>query len=199
MPRPDFLQYPVRTKRIRAALLLLPLLSVLSAQEKSPRAPDLRAALTRHLDLAYTMPYHRTAEEWLARKEALRRQILVSAGIWPPPPRGSLNANIFDRSQDAGDSGNPARRRLPDGPRHQRPCASLGRRGPVRLPGGMGPRSLGLPRQAGPGPRCPGSVGGSLTPGVAAALTAGAPEIESLPTDISDRRRVGRGAGRSYS
>ena len=66
-------------------------------QEKPSRQEDYRAAVTRHLDMTYSMPYYRTREEWLARKETLRRQILVAAGLWPTPAKCPLNARVFDR------------------------------------------------------------------------------------------------------
>jgi len=68
-----------------------------SPQEKTSRPIDQRAAMTRHLDMSYSMPYYRTKEEWLARREALRRQILFAAGLWPTPAKTPLNPRIFGR------------------------------------------------------------------------------------------------------
>ena len=58
---------------------------------------DRRAAVIRHLDMPYTMPVYKTQEEWLARKEFLRQQILVSTGLWPMPKKCPLKAKILDR------------------------------------------------------------------------------------------------------
>lgn len=63
---------------------------------------DRRATEIRHLNLTYTFPAYRTKEEWLKRAEGLRRQILVSAGLWPTPPKGELNAQVFGKV-DRGD------------------------------------------------------------------------------------------------
>ncbi len=68
-----------------------------AAQERTSRPEDWRAAVTRHLDMNFSMPYYRSREEWLARKEALRSQILVAAGLWPTPSKCPLNARIYDR------------------------------------------------------------------------------------------------------
>src|SRR5688572_27880089 len=65
-------------------------------------ATDGRSPVIRHLNLTYSFPEYRTKEEWLKRAENLRRQILTSAGLWPMPPKGELNARIFGRV-DRGD------------------------------------------------------------------------------------------------
>ncbi len=67
-----------------------------------PVPPDRRAAVVRHLDMPYTMPVYGTKEEWLARKEFLRRQILVSTGLWPLPKKTPLKPRIFGK-MDHGD------------------------------------------------------------------------------------------------
>jgi dienelactone hydrolase len=72
------------------------------AQEKTTRPEDIRATITRHLDMTYTMPSYATKEEWLARKASLRMQILVAAGLWPTPERCPLNAQVFDRLERSG-------------------------------------------------------------------------------------------------
>ena len=43
------------------------------------------------------MGSYRDREEWLQRKESLRKQILVAAGLWPQPQKTPLNSQIFDR------------------------------------------------------------------------------------------------------
>lgn len=63
--------------------------------------PDSRAVI-RHVDMKYTMPEFRTKEEWSARKESLRRQILVAAGLWPAPFKCPLNAQAFGRLERKG-------------------------------------------------------------------------------------------------
>jgi dienelactone hydrolase len=81
---------------------LLALAADISPQEKSSRPGDQRAAVTRHLNMNYSTPFYRTKEEWLARKESLRLQILVAAGLWPAPTKCSLNAQIFSRLDRKG-------------------------------------------------------------------------------------------------
>ncbi len=86
-------------KSIPVFLVLCAGLSI--AQEKTSRPQDVRAALTRHLDMVYTMPSY-VKEEWLARKAALRMQLLVAAGLWPTPEKCPLNAKVFDRRDRNG-------------------------------------------------------------------------------------------------
>ena len=66
-------------------------------QEKTTRPEDTRAAVSRHLDMPVAMGSYRDREEWLQRKESLRKQILVAAGLWPQPQKTPLNSQIFDR------------------------------------------------------------------------------------------------------
>lgn len=77
-----------------------------AAQNKGPDkgspAQDRRLTEVRDLNKVYTFTGYRTKEEWLARAEQLRRQILVSAGLQPMPPKGPLNARIFDRIERQG-------------------------------------------------------------------------------------------------
>jgi hypothetical protein len=44
----------------------------------------------------------RSPEAWRARSEDIRRQILVSAGLWPELDRGPVKAEIFDRRERDG-------------------------------------------------------------------------------------------------
>lgn len=66
------------------------------------QAADGRLGEPRHLDLTYSLPEYRTKEEWLTRAAALRKQILVSAGLWPMPPKTPLKPVVFDKL-DRGD------------------------------------------------------------------------------------------------
>jgi hypothetical protein len=36
-------------------------------------------------------------DDWLKRRESLRRQILMSTGMWPMPPKGPLNPQVYGR------------------------------------------------------------------------------------------------------
>lgn len=65
-------------------------------------ATDRRMSEIRHLDLPYTFPTYSSREEWHARAETLKKQILVSAGLWPTPPRTTIAPAIFGKI-DRGD------------------------------------------------------------------------------------------------
>lgn len=67
------------------------------AQENRPPVQDRRLTEVCDLNKVYTFTGYRTKEEWLARAEYLRGQILASAGLWPRPAKCPLNARIFDR------------------------------------------------------------------------------------------------------
>ncbi len=55
-------------------------------------------------DLNGYCPFHvpETPQQWKARREYVRRQVLVSQGLWPLPPKTPLNAVIHSR-RDMGD------------------------------------------------------------------------------------------------
>jgi dienelactone hydrolase len=86
------------TALIVAVIALLP--TAIAAQ--SVPSADRRATELRHLDLTYNFAAPGTKEEWLKRAAELRQQILVSAGLWPTPPKHALNAQIFGKV-DRGD------------------------------------------------------------------------------------------------
>src|SRR5262245_2688006 len=75
-----------------AALLLAAAATAPAARRADTPSPDQRAAVTRHLDMTYTMPEYRTREAWLERRRALRLQILSSAGLQPMPEKTPLAA-----------------------------------------------------------------------------------------------------------
>jgi dienelactone hydrolase len=51
----------------------------------------------RRLDQPNVLPTYHSLEAWQAQAATLRRQILVSAGLWPLPERTALNPVIFGR------------------------------------------------------------------------------------------------------
>ncbi len=82
-------------------LVLLIVIAVsLSGLAQIP-ATDSRREI-RHLDLPYSLPEHKTKEAWLARAAELRKQILVSSGLWPMPEKQPIKATIFGKL-DRGD------------------------------------------------------------------------------------------------
>jgi dienelactone hydrolase len=85
--------------RIFALLLFTALCKVVAAQEIP--ATDSRREI-RHLDLTYSLPEYKTKEAWLVRAAELRKQILVSAGLWPMPEKSPIKAAMFGKL-DRGD------------------------------------------------------------------------------------------------
>ncbi|HKQ74549.1 MAG TPA: acetylxylan esterase, partial [Blastocatellia bacterium] len=63
---------------------------------------DLRLTQIRHLDLTYDFAGYRSKEEWMDRAARLKKQILVSAGLWPFPAKTPIKATIFGKV-DRGD------------------------------------------------------------------------------------------------
>jgi hypothetical protein len=85
----------------RALVLLLALAQSASLAQESPKN-DLRLTEIRHLDLTYDFAEYRSQEEWLDRAARLKKQILVSAGLWPAPAKTHLQPTIFGKV-DRGD------------------------------------------------------------------------------------------------
>lgn len=52
---------------------------------------DSRLTQVRHLNLRYDLPAYRTAGEWRQRAEALRWQVQIACGLFPPLPKPPLN------------------------------------------------------------------------------------------------------------
>ncbi|MHB0878898.1 MAG: acetylxylan esterase [Anaerolineae bacterium] len=48
----------------------------------------------RHTDTVFIFPGYGSREQWQARKEHLRRRILIGAGLWPSPEREPLNPRV---------------------------------------------------------------------------------------------------------
>src|SRR5215475_2110434 len=72
------------TKRIRIKALPLFILAAFNCTlAQDPPAADPRLSEIRHLDLTYSFPQYHSKDDWLARAESLRKQILFSAGLWP--------------------------------------------------------------------------------------------------------------------
>lgn len=82
---------------ISCLCLLLGILPALTVAQVP--ANDRRATQIRHLDLDFTnqLRTYQTRQEWQTRAEALRKQILVSAGLWPQPVKQPIQATVFDK------------------------------------------------------------------------------------------------------
>jgi hypothetical protein len=85
----------------RALALLLTLAPVATLAQEIPKN-DIRLTEIRNLDLTYDFAGHRSKEEWLDRAARLKKQILVSAGLWPAPAKTPIKAAIFGKV-DRGD------------------------------------------------------------------------------------------------
>ncbi|HEY8461763.1 MAG TPA: acetylxylan esterase [Blastocatellia bacterium] len=84
-----------------ALALLLALAQFTSFAQEIPKH-DIRLTEIRHLNLTYDFAGYRSKEEWLDRAARLRKQILVSAGLWPAPAKTPIKAAIFGKI-DRGD------------------------------------------------------------------------------------------------
>jgi len=71
-------------------LLLVAVLACSSAQE----APDPRVSALVTLDGEHPWSFDGDSAAWTARRERLRRQVLVAAGLWPLGPRPPVEARI---------------------------------------------------------------------------------------------------------
>ncbi len=58
---------------------------------------DARLAPPKDLDDYFPLAVPKTAEQWKARAETVRRQVLVSQGLWPLPSKTPLKAVIHGR------------------------------------------------------------------------------------------------------
>jgi hypothetical protein len=65
-------------------------------------AKDIRNGPLPSGRMHFKMPVYKTLAEWEARAAQLRKQILVSAGLFPMPERTPLNAQIFGRIEHDG-------------------------------------------------------------------------------------------------
>jgi dienelactone hydrolase len=64
----------------------------------APPRQDSRLAPRYDLDHPFTFtPDFKTREQWLARRDALRKQVLVAVGLWPMPARTPLAPVIHGR------------------------------------------------------------------------------------------------------
>jgi dienelactone hydrolase len=75
--------------------------AALPAAAAAPALPERDARLREPwtYNTPRTFPAITTKEQWLSRREEIRRQILFSAGLWPMPEKATLDAQIFDRTE----------------------------------------------------------------------------------------------------
>ena len=75
---------------LAAFAMALPLLAQVPAQ-------DSRNTELPNTDTHFRMREYKTLDEWKARREHLRRQVLSAAGLLPLPVRTPLNPQVFGR------------------------------------------------------------------------------------------------------
>jgi dienelactone hydrolase len=82
---------------LRAVLLLI--FFTVPRREHAAELPpkDMRAAQVQKVETPRTFPKIASKKEWEARARDIRRQILVSCGLWPLPPKTPLNEKVFGR------------------------------------------------------------------------------------------------------
>lgn len=78
-------------KRIAAALVILCACSLIA------RADDVRLQPPKDLNGYFPFDPPSSLEEWEERKQEVRRQILVAAGLWPMPAKTPLNAVVHGK------------------------------------------------------------------------------------------------------
>ncbi|MGQ9919403.1 MAG: hypothetical protein ACUVS7_18545, partial [Bryobacteraceae bacterium] len=65
-------------------------------------AADRRNTDTPNTDTRMSFQAPETVQAWETRREALRKQILAAAGLWPAPPKQSLNVLFGGRVERGG-------------------------------------------------------------------------------------------------
>ena len=58
---------------------------------------DTRLGAAKHVSTPWALRRYRTLAEWEQRAAAIRRHILVCAGLWPLPEKTPLKAQVFGR------------------------------------------------------------------------------------------------------
>src|SRR5579859_4636672 len=88
---------------MRRVLSLCVLLLPISARSDEPwRVLDAKSTdqrLTKTVTLNDYFPFNppQTKDEWMARRKAVREQLLVATGLWPMPEKTPLNAVIHGK------------------------------------------------------------------------------------------------------
>ncbi|MYK42286.1 MAG: hypothetical protein F4049_18980, partial [Gemmatimonadetes bacterium] len=63
---------------------------------------DTRLGAAKHVSTPWALRRYRTLAEWEQRAAAIRRHILVCAGLWPLPEKTTLKAQVFGRIEREG-------------------------------------------------------------------------------------------------
>jgi len=84
---------------IAAAAAVLTMLAVPAAADAPRIQPAAGEKTVRDLNSHHLFTAPPTRGEWLSRADALRKQILFSAGLWPMPPRTPLLPQVTGRAE----------------------------------------------------------------------------------------------------
>jgi len=68
----------------------------------APVAKDARLGKPKTLNDYFPFAVPKTKEEWLARRQVVREQVLVSHGLWPMPEKAMLEATIHGKIERDG-------------------------------------------------------------------------------------------------
>jgi dienelactone hydrolase len=79
------------------ALIFIAFLGTAVTTGQEIPSTDQRRSNIHHLDFRYSFTPYQSKSEWINRAGQLRRQILVSAGLWPLEKRDPIRANIFGK------------------------------------------------------------------------------------------------------
>ena len=83
--------------------LIMPALSDQPSPGQSKVFRDTRAAVPpQNLDTPRSFPHYATLEDWERRRSDIRRQILVSCGLDPLPPKTPLKPHVFGKVERDG-------------------------------------------------------------------------------------------------
>ena len=74
----------------------------LQAYKNGQKPDDVRLGPLKDLNGYFPFQPPKTQQQWAERSEELKRRILVSTGLWPLPPKTSLNPVVFGRTQRKG-------------------------------------------------------------------------------------------------
>src|SRR6476660_7678196 len=80
-------------------LVLATLSACLVAQAQIP-AQDVRNTYVPNTDTHLTVKTYKTLDEWHARRDVLRKQILSASGLLPLLPKNDLRAQVFGRIEN---------------------------------------------------------------------------------------------------
>ena len=75
--------------------MVSPFLLAVLAAPPSAAQPDPRDSLNIHSKTRFTLKYYSDLREWEQRRQELRRQILIAAGLYPLRPRGPVPVHRF--------------------------------------------------------------------------------------------------------